>query len=93
SIESLGQSFNFDLLEADFDAGQFRRIVADNLVLAAQSGSSTTWVLSNHDVVRHATRYGLPDAERGADGRPTRKHGNEWLLAGGTEPALDAERG
>ncbi len=29
SIESLGQSFNFDLLEADFDAGQFRRIVAD----------------------------------------------------------------
>ena len=93
SIESLGQSFNFDLLEADFDARQFRRIVTDNLSLAAQSGSSTTWVLSNHDVVRHATRYGLPDAERDADGRPTRKHGNEWLLSGGTEPALDAQRG
>ena len=93
SAASLGQSFNFDLLEADFDAGQFRRIVADNLALAAESGSSTTWVLSNHDVVRHATRYGLPDAQRGADGRPTLKHGNEWLLSGGTEPALDAERG
>ena len=91
--ESLGQSFNFDLLEADFDAGQFRRIVADNLSLAAESGSSTTWVLSNHDVVRHATRYGLPHAERGADGRPTLKHGNEWLLSGGQTPTLDAERG
>ncbi|KQR25741.1 glycoside hydrolase family 13 protein [Microbacterium sp. Leaf151] len=93
SIESLGQAFNFDLLEADFDAGQFRRIVADNLELAAQSGSSTTWVLSNHDVVRHATRYGLPDAERGDDGRPTRKHGNEWLLSGGRTPVLDTARG
>ncbi|MFS0795016.1 glycoside hydrolase family 13 protein [Microbacterium sp. 1P10AE] len=93
SIESLGQSFNFDLLEADFDAAQFRRIVTDNLALAAESGSSTTWVLSNHDVVRHATRYGLPDADRAADGRPTLKHGNRWLLSGGTEPTLDADRG
>ncbi|MFB7891473.1 glycoside hydrolase family 13 protein [Microbacterium sp. NPDC056044] len=93
SAESLGQAFNFDLLEADFDPAQFRRIVGDNLDLAALSGSSTTWVLSNHDVVRHATRYGLPNAERDAFGRPTRKHGNEWLLSGGTEPVLDAERG
>ncbi|WP_372447322.1 glycoside hydrolase family 13 protein [Microbacterium flavescens] len=91
--ESLGQAFNFDLLEADFDAAQFRRIVGDNLALAAESGSSTTWVLSNHDVVRHATRYGLPDAERDAAGRPLRKHGNEWLLSGGTQPPLDTERG
>ncbi|MDQ1135664.1 alpha-glucosidase [Microbacterium sp. SORGH_AS 1204] len=93
SAESLGQAFNFDLLEADFDPAQFRRIVADNLALAAESGSSTTWVLSNHDVVRHATRYGLPDAERGADGRPTLKHGNEWLLSGGQSPTLDTARG
>ncbi|WP_203579755.1 glycoside hydrolase family 13 protein [Microbacterium hibisci] len=91
--ESLGQAFNFDLLEADFDAAQFRRIVSDNLALADTSGSSTTWVLSNHDVVRHATRYGLPDAQRDEKGRPTRKHGNEWLLSGGESPALDARRG
>ncbi|AZC14222.1 MULTISPECIES: alpha-amylase family glycosyl hydrolase [unclassified Microbacterium] len=91
--ESLGQAFNFDLLEADFNAGQFRRIVGSNLLLAAESGSSTTWVLSNHDVVRHATRYGLPDAERGQDGRPVRKHGNEWLLSGGRTPELDRDRG
>jgi len=54
---------------------------------------STTWVLSNHDVVRHATRYGLPAAERTPDGRPARKHGNEWLLSGGTQPQLDAAAG
>jgi alpha-glucosidase len=93
SPESLGQAFNFDLLEADFDAAQFRRIVTDNLDLAAESGSSSTWVLSNHDVVRHATRYGLPGPERGADGRPAVKHGLEWIRSGGTEPALDAAAG
>lgn len=93
SSEGLGQAFNFDLLEADFDASQFREIVTANLELAQSSGSSSTWVLSNHDVVRHATRYGLPDAERGADGRPARKHGQEWLLSRGTEPILDRERG
>ncbi|MDT0182679.1 alpha-amylase family glycosyl hydrolase [Microbacterium sp. ARD31] len=91
--ESLGQAFNFDLLQADFDARQFHTIVDDNLALAASSGSSTTWVLSNHDVVRHATRYGLPDAERTETGAPTRKHGNEWLLSGGREPQLDREKG
>ena len=90
SPESLGQSFNFDLLQADFDAAQFRRIVADNLALAAQSGSSSTWVLSNHDVVRHATRYGLPVGPEGAV--PTR-HGGEWLVNGGDESVLDRERG
>jgi alpha-glucosidase len=91
--ESLGQAFNFDLLEADFDAAQFRDIVAGNLELARESGSSTTWVLSNHDVVRHATRYGLPHPERRADGRPVRKHGQEWLLSGGTQPVLDRALG
>jgi alpha-glucosidase len=93
SAESLGQAFNFDLLEADFDAEQFRGIVAANLELAASSGSSTTWVLSNHDVVRHATRYGLPNPPRAADGRPAHKHGNEWLLSGGRRPQLDRARG
>ncbi|MGI6879091.1 glycoside hydrolase family 13 protein [Microbacterium sp. gxy059] len=89
SADGLGQAFNFDLLEADFDADQFREIVSFNLDLAAQSGSSTTWVFSNHDVVRHATRYGLPP--RGADKEV--KQGKEWLLSGGSEPALDAEIG
>ena len=83
SATSLGQAFNFDLLEADFDAEQFRTVVENNLALAARSGSSSTWVLSNHDVVRHATRYGLPAPGRAPDGRPANRHGREWLLGGG----------
>ncbi|WP_156758923.1 alpha-amylase family glycosyl hydrolase, partial [Microbacterium karelineae] len=89
SSEGLGQAFNFDLLEADFDAEQFRRIVTFNLGLAAESGSSTTWVFSNHDVVRHATRYGLPPRGEDVDV----KQGRDWLLSGGTDPVVDADLG
>lgn len=88
SPDGLGQAFNFDLLEADFDAAQFREIVTFNLELAQRSGSSTTWVLSNHDVVRHATRYGLaPKAE------DEEKSGAFWLLGGGDKSQLQAEQG
>ncbi|MBT2500753.1 glycoside hydrolase family 13 protein [Agromyces sp. ISL-38] len=86
--DSLGQAFNFDLLRADFDADAFRAIIADNLAAVRETGSSNTWVFSNHDVVRHATRYGLP-AGGGADGEV----GAAWLLSGGIVPALDASLG
>src|SRR5690606_5628670 len=67
---------------------QFRRIVTDNLAQAQASGSSTTWVLSNHDVTRHATRYGLaPLAVRKV------KQGMEWVRAGGPADQLDRETG
>ena len=49
--------------------------------------------MSNHDVVRHATRYGLPHPARDASGRPARKHGNEWLLSGGAASTVDADAG
>lgn len=93
SPAGLGQAFNFDLLLADFDAGQFHDVITDNLDLAARSGSSSTWVLSNHDVVRHATRYGLPNVERDGAGHPVHKAGGAWLLAGAPAGALDRERG
>lgn len=88
SAEGLGQAFNFDLLVADFDAAQFRVIIDDNLQQAQRSGSSTTWVLSNHDVTRHATRYGLAPL----NGRAV-KQGTEWVAAGGPADMLDAEQG
>ncbi|MGV8873031.1 MAG: glycoside hydrolase family 13 protein [Rhodococcus sp. (in: high G+C Gram-positive bacteria)] len=74
---SLGQAFNFDLLEATWDAQQFATIIEENLHLSGLSGASSTWVFSNHDVVRHATRYGLPD---------DRSRGKHWLLSGGSPP-------
>ncbi len=88
SPSSLGQAFNFDLLTADFDAEQFRQIVAGNLEQVALSGSSSTWVLSNHDVTRHATRYGLAPL----NGRRV-KQGGEWMLAGAPEDQIDRALG
>jgi len=93
SRDSLGQAFNFDLLQADFDAEQFSRVVRDNLELAHASGSSSTWVLSNHDVVRHATRYGLPHPERDSHANPVHKHGADWVVSGGVTPQLDRVAG
>ncbi|MDO5734897.1 MAG: alpha-amylase family glycosyl hydrolase [Propionibacteriaceae bacterium] len=93
SPEGLGQAFNFDLLQADFDADQFENVVRENLQLARVSGSSSTWVLSNHDVTRHATRYGLPHPPREPNGLPAIKHGLEWILSGGESPELDRHSG
>ncbi len=53
------QAFEFDLTKAPWDASEFRSIIGASIVDAHAVGSIPTWVLSNHDVVRHATRYGL----------------------------------
>jgi alpha-glucosidase len=94
SPEGLGQAFNFDLLQADFDAAQFRTIITKNLAEAQATGASSTWVFSNHDVIRHATRYGLPAAEPAAEGAIMAGNaGRAWLLEGGDPSAVDAVLG
>lgn len=93
SPEGLGQAFNFDLLVADFDAQQFKTVITENLELAAASGSSTTWVLSNHDVQRHPTRYGLITKPATSSGAMMDVASKAWLLAGAPESELDRDRG
>jgi alpha-glucosidase len=88
SAEGLGQAFNFDLLQADWEYDKFRQVIEENLAQAEQNGSSSTWVFSNHDVVRHATRYGLPKDPSGVW-----QDGKAWLLSNGTEPTVDVELG
>jgi alpha-glucosidase len=88
SQDGLGQAFNFDLPEAGWDAAQFRAIITGDLADAQLRGSCTTWVLSHHDVVRHATRYGLPLAAQAGNAT-----GKAWLQSGGATPALDRELG
>ncbi|MCU1522963.1 MAG: alpha-amylase, partial [Arthrobacter sp.] len=90
SPEGLGQAFNFDLLQADFDAEEFREIITRNLAEATESGASSTWVFSNHDVVRHATRYGLP---KGGGRHAKGQDGKGWLLAGAPAEELDVDLG
>ena len=84
SPEGLGQAFNFDLLRADWDAGQFRKVIDENVTDARGHGTSTTWVLSSHDSIRHATRYGLPEGDQSQ---------RAWLNSNGSTPELDRELG
>jgi alpha-glucosidase len=81
--DELGQAFNFEYLEAGWDADELRHVITDSLATARAAGASATWVLSNHDVVRHASRLMLPP---GTDE-------NAWLLSGGHAPAVDEAAG
>ncbi len=56
--DELQQAFNFHWLTADWSAAAFRRVVTETLDAVGLVDASATWVLSNHDVVRHVTRYG-----------------------------------
>ncbi len=56
--DELQQAFNFHWLTARWSAAEFRRVITDTLDSVALVDGSPTWVLSNHDVVRHPTRYG-----------------------------------
>ncbi|MEU3710161.1 glycoside hydrolase family 13 protein [Streptomyces catenulae] len=56
--DELHQAFNFQFLTADWSAAALREVIDASLAATASVGAPTTWVLSNHDVVRHATRLG-----------------------------------
>ncbi|CAA9404446.1 MAG: GH13_30 / GH13_23 / GH13_17 / GH13_40 / GH13_ 31 / GH13 / GH13_29 / GH13_36 / GH13_16 / GH13_35 / G H13_20 / GH13_4 / GH13_2 / GH13_1 / GH13_21 / GH13 _19 / GH13_37 / GH13_26 / GH13_34 [uncultured Nocardioides sp.] len=56
--DELDQAFNFAWLLAPWSAASFAEVVTGTLAAMEPVGASPTWVLSNHDVVRHPTRYG-----------------------------------
>jgi alpha-glucosidase len=56
--DELHMAFNFDFLKCDWSADDFARTISSTLANLAEVGAAPTWVLSNHDVVRHVTRYG-----------------------------------
>ena len=56
--DELDQAFNFAWLLADWSATSFADVITGTLAAVQPVGSAPTWVLSNHDVVRHVTRYG-----------------------------------
>lgn len=75
-------AFNFFFLELPWDAGLLRGGIDQAIRAFNSAGAMPTWVLSNHDVVRHATRYALPQELVALD----------WLLDG-DRSILDAGRG
>lgn len=60
--DEMHQAFNFDYLRAPWDAAELRSVITGSLHHNTAVEAPTTWVLSNHDVVRHVSRLGLPDA-------------------------------
>jgi alpha-glucosidase len=56
--DEMSQAFNFSWLLAPWSAARFADVITGTLAAIEDVDSSPTWVLSNHDVVRHPTRYG-----------------------------------
>ncbi len=57
--DEMHQAFNFNYLETKWDPEAQRRVIDESLAAYSAVGAPSTWVLSNHDVVRHASRLAL----------------------------------
>ena len=75
------QAFNFAYLEQLWNAADIRATIDTSLAANDAVGAPTTWVLSNHDVMRHASRYGydgpveLESGVGASDPQPNRELG------------------
>ncbi|MUK01332.1 alpha-amylase [Vibrio cholerae] len=79
--DEMHQAFNFAYLSLPWDATQIRDTITTSITANQAVGAPTTWVLSNHDVMRHASRFGYDgpvDLEAGVgadDPQPDRELG------------------
>jgi alpha-glucosidase len=60
--DEMHTAFNFDFLARPWGAVSFRESIAGTLAAHAPVDAPSTWVLSNHDVTRPATRYGRAES-------------------------------
>ncbi|SDR72951.1 alpha-glucosidase [Nocardioides scoriae] len=81
--DELHQGFNFPFLVTPWSAPHLRDSIGESLAAVEPHGAVQTWVLSNHDVVRHASRLGYPVVPE-----PVRMGG-----IGPEDPQPDAELG
>jgi alpha-glucosidase len=54
------QTFNFGYLETPWEREPLEKVVAESLREFGKVGAPSTWVLSNHDTIRHTSKYGVP---------------------------------
>ncbi|MDN5765227.1 MAG: glycoside hydrolase family 13 protein [Humibacillus sp.] len=66
--DEMHQAFNFDFLQTPWRATDLTAVIESSLRAADSVGAPSTWVLSNHDVVRHATRLGYTPGHRVPNG-------------------------
>ncbi len=64
SPDGLGQAFNFDLLEANWNAGEFLRLITDNLALRDQLRAGAGPAAAGHRHPRQRPGRGPPAARR-----------------------------
>jgi len=82
----LHQAFNFEFLGAAWSGPTYRDVIDASLRVMGSVGAPTTWVMSNHDVVRHASRLaaGVGGVAGGA--------GAAGTTAASADPALGLRR-
>ncbi|MCD2443452.1 glycoside hydrolase family 13 protein [Agromyces sp. SYSU K20354] len=73
--DEMHQAFNFAYLETPWNAAALRTVIDASLDAFGAVGAPSTWVLSNHDVVRHATRLSVTEANPQGHGLGPRSAG------------------
>ena len=85
--DELHSAFNFPYLCSAWDAAELRSVIDATIQIHAPVDAPPTWVLSNHDVDRHVSRYGRADTSFGMD---RREHGRPLDVELGTRRARAA---
>jgi alpha-glucosidase len=67
--DEFNQTFNFRFLDSEWTAESLFNTINESFAAFDAVSAPSTWVLSNHDVIRHASRMG------GVEGRPTASDG------------------
>ena len=80
--DEFNQTFNFRFLDSEWKPEILFNSINESFSAFDAVGAPSTWVLSNHDIVRHASRMG------GLTGRPTASNG-----IGPNDPQPDRELG
>ncbi|TPQ22386.1 glycoside hydrolase family 13 protein [Streptomyces sporangiiformans] len=62
--DGLHTAFNFDFLMSTWDPEDLRTVIDNSLSMLGAVGAPATWVLSNHDVMRHTSRYARKTVKR-----------------------------
>jgi alpha-glucosidase len=58
--DEMNQAFNFEFLDCPYRAADLKSVIKESLEAYGAVGAPSTWVLNNHDDVRHVSRLGLP---------------------------------
>ncbi|HWK76970.1 glycoside hydrolase family 13 protein [Microbacterium sp.] len=66
--DEMHQTFNFPYMMTEWDAEKIGDIIRESLDEFGSVGAPSTWVLSNHDVIRHASRLALTADSPQGDG-------------------------